>query len=459
MIRIGYRSPGQANDDALWCMLEGDRMIGSGDLRSAFGSHDALHDRARCANGFAIRAVCLLAASIALPGAAPATWPMYQYRPDHNAVLDGGGAYQWSRNVGAKNNGGLAVVGNTLYVETFAPSVLALDRRSGTVLWRTPMPNKVMTTPIVVDGLVIVGTGKDNTLYKTSDKLVWGVPGGDEVAALNAKTGHVVWTYHTVGEDMPSPALAAIGTRKAIVFANGDNHVRALDVRTGKLLWSTPLAGVSTMASAAAQGGVVYVLAGTSADMHIPDHVYAVRASDGHILWKAPYGNADGSPVVADGVVAVEDGPNLGGPPDRNAMNDVFALDAQTGRLLWTKGSARGYFTLVSSNEQAIAGLIDGGVLFDSLEAPRRFAAFDLKTGNVLWSIPTTAPVKMSAVAFNRRVYFGDTAGVFYTVRESDGRVLSRKRFPKPFTPSSPVIVGHTLYISNYDTIHAIRIF
>jgi outer membrane protein assembly factor BamB len=403
--------------------------------------------------GFAI------AASIALLGAAPPTWPMYQYRPDHNAVFGGGGGYQWSQNVGAKNNGGIAVVGNTMYVETFAPSVVALDRRSGRVLWRTPMPNKAMTTPIVVDGLVIVGTGEDNTLYKTSHELVWGIPGGDEVAALSAKTGRIVWTYRTVGEDMPSPALVQIGRRKAIVFANGDDHVRALDVRTGKPIWGTPVIGVSTMASAAAEDGVVYVLAGTSADMHIPDHVYAVRASDGHVLWKAPYGNADCSPVLAGGIIAVEDGPIVGGPGDRNAMNNVYALDAQTGRLVWTKGSARGYFTLVSSNEQAIAGLIDNGVLFDSLEAPRRFAAFDLKSGKVLWSIPTAAAVKMSAVAFDRRLYFGDTAGVFYTVAESDGRVLSRKRFPRPFTPSSPVIVGHTLYISDYDTIHAIRAF
>lgn len=398
-----------------------------------------------------------IAASMALIGAAPSTWPMYQYRPDHNAVFRGGGAYRWSRRAGAKVNGGIAVVGDTVYVETFAPAVVALDRRSGTVLWRTPMPNKVMTTPVVVDGLVIVGTGADHTLYEHAGQLVWGIPGGDEVAGLNAKTGRVVWTYHTTGENMPSPALVQIGPREAVVFANGDDHVRALDARSGKLIWIAPIAGVSTMASAAAEDGMVFVLAGTTAAMHTPDHVYAVRSSDGRILWKAPYGNADCSPVVAGGVVSVEDGPTTSGPSDRNAANDVFALDAQTGRLLWERSSARGYFTQVSSNEQAIAGLSDRGALFDSLEAARRFAAFDLHTGKVLWSIPTAAAVKMSAVAFDDRLYFGDTAGVFYTVDEGSGNVLSRKHFPKPFTTSSPVIVGRTLYIANYDTVYAIR--
>lgn len=124
---------------------------------------------------------------------------MYQSFPDHNAVVTSAEpGYRWRYDARARIKGGFAIVGGTLYAETFAPSVIALNRRSGKLLWRTAMPNLVMTTPIVARGLVIVGTGRDAV---------------------------------------------------------------ALDLRTGRLLWSTPIQGVSTMASAAAAGGRVYVVA------------------------------------------------------------------------------------------------------------------------------------------------------------------------------------------------------
>lgn len=382
---------------------------------------------------------------------------MYQYAPDHNAVFaDTGPAYSWRFDAGGQINGGLAVVGNALFAETFAPSVIALDRTDGKLLWKTRMPNVVMTTPIVADGLVIVGTGRDRVALDNGRTLIWGSPGGDEVAALDQTSGRVVWTYKTVGEDMPSPALVTIGGRDAVVFANGDDHIRALDARSGHLIWSTPMLGVSTMASAAAANGVVYVLAGVSADMHVPDHVYAVRASDGDILWAAPYGNADDSPVVAEGHVVVEDGQVFPGPASANASNDVYALDSESGRLIWGKRSDPGYFTSTGTNEEAIAALIQGGVVFQSFPAARRLVAFDLQTGHAIWSVATQAAVKMSAIAAGDRLYFGDTAGFLYTVQEGDGRVLSRRYFGRPFTCSSPVLVGSTLYIANNDRIFAL---
>ncbi len=394
-----------------------------------------------------------------LLGAAPASWPMYQYSPNHNAVFASAGPpHRWVFHAGGKINGGLAVVGDALYCESFSRELVALDRRSGRVLWRARLPNVAMTTPIVADGLVIVGTGKDNVLVDNGRKLVWGVPGGDEIAAFDAGTGRLRWRFKTVGEDMPSPALVRTGGRDAIVFGNGDDRIRALELRTGRLLWSTPVDGVSTMSSAVASDGVVYVLAGVAAGMHRPDHVYAVRASDGHIVWSAPYGNADDSPVVGDGRVFVEDAQMVSGPARADAVNDVYALDATTGHLEWVRNSGAGYFTHVGTDEEAIAAMVDRGILFQSLLAARRFAAYDTGQGRVLWAIATDGPVKMSAVAAGGRLYVGDTAGVLYTLDEGTGRVLSRRTFPKPFTCSSPVIVGSTLYISNSDTVNAIPI-
>jgi outer membrane protein assembly factor BamB len=171
-----------------------------------------------------------------------------------------------------------------------------------------------------------------------------------------------------------------------------------------------------------------------------------------------PAGNADVSPAVADGVVVVESANGTAGPADRNAFNVVQALAAGTGRLLWSYQSPLGSFSSVGTNEEAIAGTIDHGVLLQSLPAARRFAAFDLHGGRRRWSIGTKAAVKMSAVAVAGRVYFGDTGGTFYSVAESDGTTLARQSFAAPFTCSPPVIVGRTLYVANGNFVYALPV-
>ena len=396
-----------------------------------------------------------IALASVLCGALPRSWRMYQNSPDHDAVFAGGSApHRWQRDVGAKINGGLAVSANRLFVETFAPSVAALDRRDGREIWDTPMPDVVMTTPIVAGGLVVVGTGRDGVLEETPRRTIWGRPQGDEIVALDERTGAVRWRYHTIGEDMPSPALVDARGRSAIVFANGDDHARALDVRSGRLLWSVRVDGVATMSSANASGGVVYVDAGPPASAHRPSHVYAFRAADGARLWSAPYGNADVSPVLGRDVVVVEDA-QTGAAPGAGAFNDVEALDAGSGRLRWSYRSPRGAFSRVGSSEEAVAGTIDRGVLLQSLPAASRFAAFDLESGRLLWSAPTRAAVKMSALAWHGRVFVGDTSGEWYVFDERSGRIVSRERFARPFTCSSPVIVGSTLYVADWDEIYA----
>jgi len=99
-------------------------------------------------------------------GAAVTTWPMYQFRPDHNAYIarDDFSA-QWTYDAGARINGGLALAGNTLIFGTFSNQVVALDIRNGTLVWKASADNIVMSTPIVYNNLVYVGTGANGSLF------------------------------------------------------------------------------------------------------------------------------------------------------------------------------------------------------------------------------------------------------------------------------------------------------
>lgn len=389
--------------------------------------------------------------------AALSAWPMYQYRADHNAVFASPSlAVSWTRRLGGKINGGLAFADGALFVESFDRRVTALDARSGRVLWSTAVSNVVMTTPIVADRLVIVGTGTSNVLTQSAGKLIWGRPQGDEVIALDEGTGRIRWRRTTVGENMPSPALVAIHGTDAIVFANGDNHIRAWAVRDGRTMWERSVAGIASMSSAAVHDGRVFVVIGDGSHSGTLDHVIAIDPNDGRIVWGAPYGNADCSPAIGSGTVFVEGSNSDASRRQPNAFNDIAALDERTGRVRWRWYSAYGAFTSVGSDEEGVAGLAADGAFYEGVPATNEFIALDGRSGSVRWHIHTAAAVKMSAVEKDGRLYFGDTGQTFYAVDARSGRVLSRRTYPTYFTVSSPVIFGNTLYVANNDAVRAV---
>lgn len=386
-----------------------------------------------------------------------AVWPMYQYFPNHNAALHGSRAVAWQHDFGAKINGGLALAGGTLYVESFDGNVSALDARTGALRWSTQAGGIVMTTPIVAGGMVVVGTGTSQVLTQSAQRVVWGRAQGDAVLALDARNGTVRWRYKTAGEDMPSPALVRIHDEAAIVFANGDNHVRALRMRDGHLLWQQSVNGIATMSSAAAADGAVFVVIGGAADSVAGDTLLALDPQTGRVLWSAPYGNSDCSPAVAYHRVFVEGSASHAGLPSyRNAFNIVYAVDEGTGALRWRWYSGFGTFTGAGSDEEGIAALAADGALYQAVPATDQFIAFDARTGGIRWSMKTAAAVKMSAVEKNGRLYFGDTGGTWYVVQAHSGRALSTRKFPKIFTVSSPILSGDTLYVANETVVYAL---
>jgi outer membrane protein assembly factor BamB len=71
---------------------------------------------------------------------------MYQHSPDHNAVIPRKGfRAKWIYDSGAKINGGIAISGNTVYIDAFDGSLIALNLLSGKQLWRAVSDNIVMS--------------------------------------------------------------------------------------------------------------------------------------------------------------------------------------------------------------------------------------------------------------------------------------------------------------------------
>jgi outer membrane protein assembly factor BamB len=383
---------------------------------------------------------------LAQTASTPSAWTMYQYVPSHNAVLPGPSTgYQWTFTTQGNIVGGLALANGVLYVESFDHHLYALDPTNGKVLWSFDTGQVIMTTPIVADGVVVVGSGTNAVLDDLPDKVDWGVlPPADAVYALNAQTGALLWKHVTVGEDMPSPVY----TNGTIIWGNGHDVAQAANLQTGQILWRTPLQGVVTMSSANMAGGMVYMVAGMGphSTLAFPVNTYALNPQTGAVIWKAPYGDGDCSPTVGDGLVFVEGAEQV--PGSSQEVSLVDALDAQTGQLVWSYVSAPGYNDTTASNEQGIAGVYHDGILYQALPMSDQFAAFDAKTGKVLWITKTAGPIKMSAVVHQGKVYAGDGAGNLYVFDAKTGAILYERHFPAPFTPSSPVIWGDTLFIA-----------
>jgi outer membrane protein assembly factor BamB len=385
-------------------------------------------------------------------------WTTYQHSPDRNAVFNRPGfAPIWAYDTKAKINSGLALAGDNIVLDTFDKEVIALDARSGHPRWRSHVPNIVMSTPVIANGTVYVGTGKNGTLNRDSNpalrvkyagKDVWGIPAGDDIIAMDLKNGTKRWSYHTDGEDMPTPVYYQ-GT---IIFANGDWHAYALQAETGRQLWSTDIGGASTMASAVIAGTAVIVAA--CADGFKSSSAVALDPSNGKILWKSPYGHCDGSPAYGEGKVFVAS--VAPGSKKYVGSTVVAALDAQTGKPAWVyRNPSPGVWSILSSDESAIAGTYYDGIYYQPAPLNDELVAFDASSGKIRWRFHTTGPVKMSPVIKDHRLYVGDTVGVLYTLDSRTGGLIEARPFKKPFTTSPPLIVGDTMFIVNGTTVYA----
>lgn len=415
-----------------------------------------------------VRALIIAAAAALLPACAGAphdaplrsenaSWTTYQHSSDRNAVFDNYSiSHDWSFDSRAKINSGFALVGNTLLFTTFARELVAVDVRNGRELWHAQLPNIAMSTPIVAGNLVYVGTGKSGDLPRNlyvklrfHHRRIWGVPRGDEIDAFDLHSGVKRWSYHTIGEDMPSPVY----DRGRLLFANGDSHAYALRADTGKLLWTTDIGGISTMSSAVMAGNAVIL--GVCSDGMRDSTSVALDAATGKFLWRSQYGHCDSAPAYANGRVFVSD--VLPGDTWLQGRPIVAALDPKTGRTLWAYVAAtQGIWSIVGSDEAAVAGTYAKGSYFQALPFTDDVIAFDASSGRVRWTFHTAGPAKMSPVVKDGRVHIGDTAGLLYTLDARTGRLLEMREFKEPFTVSPPIIAGNKLLVVNGTSVHAI---
>ena len=221
----------------------------------------------------------------------------------------------------------------------------------------------------------------------------------------------------------------------------GTNHGRvlAIDARTGRVAWRREL-GRCIAASPALGRGVVYVgLMGpapcTGRDRRVAGLLVALDARTGRTLWSFRAGVIESSPLVVGRLVYF-------GSWDHR----VYAVDVRTHRARWvfaTGGEVKGGVALAGGT--VFAGSYDGHVY-----------ALDARTGRLRWSAGSQQGLRgrgrfyaTPTVAYGR-VYVGATDGVVYSFGARSGRLLWARRTGGYVYAAAAVWRG-TVYVGSFD--------
>jgi len=392
-------------------------------------------------------------------------WPQPGGGPAHTGRQDARIAARvverWATPVGGHVAGapviadGRVIVATTDLARGDTGGVVALDARTGAILWRVTTPAPVRAAPIVAGALVVL-TQADG-----------------RVVALDAATGGPRWTYDAAaGLDPKSSSLWSSPVADAgVIYAGVQRRFAALDAATGAPRWTVdPVPNATwhgTLSSPAIAGDVVlaqlernkqgvqaWTRDGRPAWRVPPDYTYSMNATpavdgdrvylangigdalmisaiDGAVIWarlltddRHTWAYAiTASPAVARGVVVFA-----------TEHDELWALDADTGDGLWTW--APGPSPVLAAHYRgpgagfAASPVITGDVVW-AAATDGTVAALDLHTGEVLQRLQVGAPVFAGLAA----------AGELLVVAGWDGTVhgLSHQD-PTPRPPRTPLV-------------------
>jgi outer membrane protein assembly factor BamB len=301
------------------------------------------------------------------------------------------------------------------------------------------------------------------------------VASGDDLLAVQARTGEVAWTFHASGPAQPPTVVAGVAYvvaatpsyESAVVYAlnasdgsqrwhaqvNGHivrcapaigegmvyitstSGVVALDADDGSQRWQVALASSSTNPSSPTlANGLLFLGAGMLPDGALGSAsrvkyclcLYALRASDGAVVWTHPTSDqVFDAPTVVDGIVYASE-----------FTDGLMALRASDGKLLWSRKG------LNASGSLAVANGVIYVAAFD-----QHAYALSASDGSQLWQTGEgeVGPSDGGLTVSDGVVYVVDTGVV--ALHASDGtRIWRRSGNDNRLLFSTPLIVQGVVF-------------
>jgi outer membrane protein assembly factor BamB len=247
------------------------------------------------------------------------------------------------------------VEGKRLYYVTAECQLRCLDTQKGTIVWELDMCGRLGVFPHEATNSDVLPLG-DLLMVSTSNGQNEGhtrvpSPRAPSLIAVDKRSGDVVWRAVGAGGQVlhgqwSSPVAADVNGRTQVLFGGGDGWLRSYDAASGHEIWRfdgnpkdarwLPRPGVLSrspiIASPVFADGRVFIAMGMSPGHdNGPSLIHAISpngqgdVTGSRLLWTSrDVGRVVGTPVAKDGLLYVGD---LGGT--------IHCLDAATGAHVW----------------------------------------------------------------------------------------------------------------------------
>jgi outer membrane protein assembly factor BamB len=385
---------------------------------------------------------------------------------------------------------------------SFEPHQMALDAKTGDVLWDIQTKSGMIFAGAYYQGKFIRGGPFDNTLYcfnATTGEIVWafnpgtadgywctglaaaygmvyGLNKDGNLYAVNVETGKLVWAYNGPGPlFFPGNAIVADGkvyatTGQAAAF-NPDtgeyskSEFACLDAYTGQIIWTMPMEAYPPRESTAIAYGTLYLIPGFVKEQQMDeyvtfDQVWAIKTQPWP-MWRhdpAHTGTGQSGPAnltlrwkfAASG--AVVSSPSVAEARVYFGSQDtyVYCVDAGTGAFIWKfKATARIASSPAVADGKVYIGPDDGTIY-----------CLDAYNGSLLWStyaggyveanFEAAVNLRSSPTVTGGKVYVGSLDKNVYCLDANTGDVKWTYR-TEGYITSSPAVVDGVVYIISQE--------
>ncbi len=231
--------------------------------------------------------------------------------------------------------------------------------------------NASNSSPTLLGDTLFVGTSNG----RSEDHTTVPAPDAPSLVAVNRKSGRVIWTDSSPGNQIlngqwTSPTVARIGGVDQVIIGQGDGWVRSFEAHTGEKLWefnSNPEDAVypgtrnNILATPGVWSNLVYVANGQDPENGEGEgHLYCIDATKrGNIteiglVWQySDIRRSISSPVIHEGLVYY---------PDFSGF--LHCLDARSGKPYWVHDTFSGIWgSPVIADGKLYLGDADGDVV------------------------------------------------------------------------------------------------
>jgi outer membrane protein assembly factor BamB len=370
--------------------------------------------------------------------------------------------------------GGRTGIGTTygdgmVFPGSFENHQMALDAKTGAVLWDTLTKGPMIFDGAYSDGRFFRGGTDDNTMYcfnATNGQILWTyTPTGNTdgyfttgpaigygmvyemnkdgyLYAINMETGNLVWRYKGPDETLLWPGMPAVADGKVYVTAGeeaeyggqvGTSEFACLNAYTGEPIWKLPIEALAPRESAIVAYGNLYIIPGT-----VTTSVDSISGNE--------YSRINQVWAIGSSSIPVSSWPMWRADPTHSSTALVGPSNLTLAWNFTTSGS-------VISSPSVANGIVYVG------SQDKNIYAIGAYSGNLIWKFTTQDAIESSPAIANGKVYTGGDDGYVYCLDAYTGAFIW-KTFVNgdlPFTfaamvlKSSPVVSAGKVYVGSLD--------